>query len=305
MKKYLCYFLAIALLLSLCGCARLPEPLSQAFAPVQELLDEIQQLLEATEPDWDPDDGYTIPFPTWTWNPVEIPTVPVWTEPAEATEPMDTEPPAVEEEHSELYIPGLSVEDVILYFNEVCLDAEFSEGGDPSLLQKWDQPIFYTVYGNPTGKDWAVLIGFLEWLNEVEGFPGFVEAEEEWQTDLEIYFCSESELLEILGDNFENVDGGVTFWYNNSNIITNAIICYREDIDQTVRNSVILEEIFNGLGPVQDSTLRPDSIIYAGYSVPQELTPVDELLIKLLYHPAMKCGMNAEQCEAVIRSLYY
>ena len=43
--------------------------------------------------------------------------------------------------HSELYIEGLSVDDVVLYFKEVVLDAEFSDGGDASLVQKWVVPI--------------------------------------------------------------------------------------------------------------------------------------------------------------------
>ena len=72
-----------------------------------------------------------------------------------------------------------------------------------------------------------------------------------------------------------------------------------------MRNSVILEEIYNGLGPVQDTDLRPDSLIYSAYSTPQELTEIDELILKLLYHPDMVCGMNAQECEAVIRQLYY
>ena len=80
---------------------------------------------------------------------------------------------------------------------------------------------------------------------------------------------------------------------------------YGVEFDQEVRNSVILEEIYNGLGPVQDTDLRQDSLIYSGYSIPQELTEIDELLLKLLYHPDMKCGMNAAECEAVIRNLYY
>ena len=78
-----------------------------------------------------------------------------------------------------------------------------------------------------------------------------------------------------------------------------------DDLDQEVRNSVILEEIFNGLGPVQDTDLREDSIAYSGYSIPQELTEIDELILKLLYHPDIVCGMNAQECEAVIRQLYY
>ena len=70
-------------------------------------------------------------------------------------------------------------------------------------------------------------------------------------------------------------------------------------------DSVILEEIYNGLGPIQDTDLRPDSIIYSGFSEPQSLTDVDELILKLLYHPQLLPGMNADECETVIRQLYY
>ena len=89
------------------------------------------------------------------------------------------------------------------------------------------------------------------------------------------------------------------------NQIYDAIICCRTDLNQVVRNSVILEEIYNGLGPVQDTVLREDSIIYSYYSEPQSLTEVDELILKLLYHPDIVCGMDATDCEAVIRQLYY
>ena len=101
------------------------------------------------------------------------------------------------------------------------------------------------------------------------------------------------------------MDGAVTFWYNGSNQIYDATICYLEDMEGPVRRSVILEEIYNGLGPVQDTWSRADSIIYSGYSEPQNLTEIDELILKLLYHPAIECGMDAQECEAVIRSLYY
>ena len=30
-----------------------------------------------------------------------------------------------------------------------------------------------------------------------------------------------------------------------------------------------------------------------------------KLLLQLLYHPDIRCGMNAAECEAVIRGLYY
>lgn len=235
---------------------------------------------------------------------LHFPTLP---QPTETEPPSETDPPAdlpTVPEHSPLYIPDLSVEDVITYFNEVCLDAEFSTDGNPSLVQKWDVPLCYTIYGTATPEDLDTLNAFADWLNTIEGFPGMYEASDPVEANLTIHFCSEDVLLEILGDNFWGCDAGVTFWYED-NAIYSAVICYRTDLDQYLRNSVILEEIYNGLGPVQDTDLRPDSIIYADYSEPQNLTAIDELILKLLYHPDILCGMTAEECEAIVRELYY
>ena len=219
------------------------------------------------------------------------------------TEPV-TEPAETAPLHSPLYIPGLSVEDVILYFNEVCLDAEFVNGGDATRLQRWESTIYYQLYGDYTEEDLAVLTNFTAWLNTIEGFPGMEETQDPMLTNLRIHFCTQDEMIALLGDNFSYMDAGVTFWYMNDEIY-DAIICYRTDLNQYLRNSVILEEIYNGLGPVQDTELRPDSIIYSYYSEPQNLTEIDELLLKLLYHPRMQCGMTAAECETVIRELYY
>lgn len=215
-----------------------------------------------------------------------------------------TLPPETQPEHSPLYIPGLSVEDVILYFNEVVLDAEITNSGDPSVVQKWSCPIRCILIGDYTETDLAVLTKFTQWLNTIEGFPGICQTEEMTEANLRIHFCEQEEMIQILGDHFWGMDAGVTFWYED-NEIYDATICYRTDLDQELRNSVILEEIYNGLGPVQDTDLRLDSIIYSGFSQPQALTQIDELLLKLLYHPDIRCGMNTAECEEIIRSLYY
>lgn len=206
--------------------------------------------------------------------------------------------------HSDLYIPGVSVEDVILYFNEVNLDAEYNFGGNPQVLQKWGSPIYYILYGNYTDDDLQKIIAFVNWLNTIEGFPGMYETNDLNVANLKIYFCEQDELVSLMGNDYYGADGGVTFWYSD-NVIYEAIICYRNDIDQSLRNSVILEEIYNGLGPAQDTELRPDSIIYSYFSQPQELTIIDEVILKILYNPNLKPGMNKEECERVIRQLYY
>ena len=222
-----------------------------------------------------------------------------------ATEPttIATEPATIATEPApSLYLPGYSADDVVRYFNEVCLDAEFTTGtGNPSLLQKWGEPITCALYGDYTPEDVAIIQGFADWLNTIEGFPGMTLTAD--GGNLSFYFCPEAEMIERLGENFYGCDGGVTFWYQN-NEIYEGIICCRNDLDRSLRNSVILEELYNGLGPVQDTALRPDSIIYSEFSTPQALTDMDKLLLQLLYHPSLECGMDAATCETIIRQLY-
>lgn len=205
--------------------------------------------------------------------------------------------------HWAYYDPDISVENAITWFSEVCLAAEMVNGGDATLIQKWDVPIYYYINGDPTDEDLIALQNFEAWINTVEGFPGMYPTVDLGQANLKIYFCTQQELLNIMGPNFGGLDGAVTYWYED-NAIYNANICIRTDLSQHLRNSVIKEELYNGLGPINDTSLREDSIIFAGYSEPQELTATDKLIMALLYDPSIQCGMNADQCAEIIRNIY-
>lgn len=231
-------------------------------------------------------------------------TVPETTAP-QTTVPETTVPAETEPEHSELYLYDIPVDDVITWFNEVVLDTEFSNGGDATLVQKWETPILYTIHGDPTPEDLVVLESFSTSLNYIEGFPGMYPAQDVNESNLHIHFTEQQKIPDIMGQQYTGLDGVVTFWYDGDNRIYDETICIRTDVEQEVRNSVILEEIYNGLGPVQDTELREDSLIWQGYSIPQDLTLVDWLILRLLYHPDIRCGMDAQACETVIRSLYY
>ena len=77
------------------------------------------------------------------------------------------------------------------------------------------------------------------------------------------------------------------------------------DLDQHTRSSVILEEIYNGLGPLMDTVEREDSIVYQYGSDVTELSDSDWVILKLLYSEEVKAGMDQETCEEVLRSLYW
>ena len=268
--------------------------LFSACAPIAEEppKDEPEEPIIIIEPEEEPEEkpeSEPVPDPT----PEPIP------------EPEPEPEPAPEPEHSELYIPGVSTEDVITYFNEVCLDSEYMVSESSKLLQKWKAPITYEIYGEATEEDREKIASFAAELCEIEGFPGMYEAHK--FPNLKIFFCPYEEFASHVGDfaNNELLDGAVTFWYDDVGNIYDAVICYRTEIEQNLRNSVIIEEIYNGLGPIQDTVLREDSIIYQYYTEAQEMSDIDLLLLKILYSPELECGMNAEECAEIIRQLYY
>lgn len=222
------------------------------------------------------------------------------------TDVSETEPAA--EVHSALYLPGCDADSVFEYFEEVVLDMEYTDGtGDVTVVQKWLTPVWYGIYGTPTEEDLRVLEALFAQLNEIPGFPGIRPAEHAGQENMSLHFLEPDAFREsfsyvIQG---ENADGAAQFWYyTETNELHTARIGYRTDLEQTIRNSVLAEEIINTLG-ISDTVLRPDSIVYQYSNENLVLSDVDLLLLKLLYNPAMQCGMDAERCSGVIQRLYY
>ena len=225
------------------------------------------------------------------------------TEPA-PTEPTPTEP--TKPLHSELYMEEVSQEQMLTYFEEVVLNIEYTTS-QTGILRKWTEPIVYRIIGDATQEDLRVLDELFTQLNEVPGFPGIYPAEVGDFPNLVMYFQDRDEFRLAFSQvvNGEEADGAVQFWfYNATNNIYKGNIGYRTDIDQATRSSVLVEEIINLLG-ITDTVLRPDSITYQYGSEVTQLSAVDWAILKMLYHPAMECGMDKDACAAVLAELYY
>jgi len=287
MKKCISFIL-IMLVISFCGCAISVENVLQSTTRATT---ETVTTAPTTSPTVEPT---TAPTTSPTLEPTTAPTIPPTTEP---TSPL----------HSPLYIEGVTVEKMIEYFNEVVLDMEYSTGdGNPTLVQKWDRPLCYRIEGNPTDADRQALDKLFAKLNGIEGFPG-IRAATGLEQNLTLNFLNLADFRRQFSSviNGETADGAVQFWYyTNTNNIHTARIGYRTDISQQIRDSVIPEEIINSLG-ISDTVLRKDSIVYQYASSTTELSDVDMVILKLLYHPKMECGMTAADSEKIIRELYY
>ena len=236
------------------------------------------------------------PAPTTTMPPPPQTTVPETTVP-ETTVPETTAPPALAD----------PLEDVLTWFDEVVLHMEYSDGtGNPALVKKWRFPILCRIEGDPTDEDLRVLEDFFDQLNALPGFPGIAMAEGLQRESLTLSFLGPEDFRDSFSEvvNGEDAWGAAQFWfYTDTNEIHTARIGYRTDIDQISRSSIVLEEIVNCLG-LSDTELRQDSIVYQYSNDNICLSDVDWLILELLYRPDIQCGMDREQCHAVIESLY-
>ena len=214
----------------------------------------------------------------------------------------ETETP--KEVHCSFYNEKYSVEDVIAAFDEVVLRTEYSDGnGNSSLVQKWEGPIYYTIEGC-SDNDLKVLEDLFAKLNTVEGFPGFEEADGLIQ--LRINFYDDKQFYDEMGHIVEGfADGAVQYWYDTEmNYIYEGHIGYRNTMDDSVRISVLKEEVINLLG-ITDTETREDSITYQYSSTNNELSEMDWIIIHILYHNDIKSSMNSDECHEVIRKIYY
>lgn len=241
-----------------------------------------------------------------TPEPTSIPT-PV---PTPEPDPKGVSASSTHAEHSLYYAPDYSVEEIIEYFCEVTLSAEYPSEDYAPVLHKWVTPISYCLAGDYTESDKALAVMFFECLNCLRGFPGARLTADESGANLIIRFCLRDEFYERMGEAIgnEEADGAVQYWYSmESNELVSAEICCRNDVltDPVTRSSVILEEICNGIGASNDTVLREDSIIYQYGSSVTFPSDTDWLLLRLIYAPQMTPGMDREACEKVLRVLYW
>ncbi|MBQ4253569.1 MAG: DUF2927 domain-containing protein [Erysipelotrichaceae bacterium] len=209
--------------------------------------------------------------------------------------------------HSDNHIPFLSTERLTRYFTEVVLKSEY-RGSHDELLHKWNKPITYH-YDPEISKTTASLIDtFFRKLNRELPLKGVSRTEEPLKANVRIYFLKPEEIYRRVGKqvNYENADGITLYTFSNrTGEIISGKVYYNIDMKRSIRKSVIREELVNLMGLGNDTVLRKDSILYQYSSDNEEPSPIDWLIMKLLYDERMKCGMNHSQCEEIIRELYY
>lgn len=228
--------------------------------------------------------------------------------PAPTSTPMPTPTPAptpTPHPWSEA-VTGVPFYDLADYFVDVALHTEYSENGSMAevLLSRWAAPIYYELSGPYTVHDYMVLDDMIKTLNQTEGFPGIFTADADHTANLTISFLSRQE-MDARTSQYGSCDGFATYqWYNANQEIHHADILYCTDMDDSIRDGVLCEELIQVLGLSNDSEKYPDSIFYQYDSTLSWPAPIDWALFELLYHPNLQLGMTEDQARLALNDLF-
>lgn len=208
-------------------------------------------------------------------------------------------------------VEGFTDEEVIGYFNEVCLYGEYD--GFRDCIIKYDKPIRYALYGEPSQEDIAHVEKLMEALNSVEGFPGISPASGDCDPEMKIYFSSETYFESESACEVPEYSWGyasvLRYIYGDmKGEITNSDVWISEDAHpQLDRNSVICEEIIQSLGLLNDPEYGYYSIFDQNRNDCEWPSALDWAVISAFYDRSIRPGDNAadalRKAEAFIRGM--
>jgi hypothetical protein len=195
---------------------------------------------------------------------------------------------------------GLFSSEEIDYFAEVALGTEF--GGSAAVVARWARPMRVKVNGAPTPADLQTLRQVVQDLNAIlgDGRVSIVERD----PNVNLHFVPRRRFAEVNPDYVSGNEGFVTvFWDAEFRIYRGTVLITTEGISQRERSHLIREELTQGLGLLKDSNRYPESIFYQPWTDTQFYAPIDRTLIRMLYHPALRPGMNEIEVRATFNSL--
>ena len=209
----------------------------------------------------------------------------------------------------EAIAPGLTAynESVVDYFKEVALGFEF--GNESKITRRWEGNMKLFIGGKPTPALLAETNRIVGEINDLANNEFNVEVvSDSLQSNFYIYFGSGNSYAAIFPSQSSYVAsnwGLFSVSYTSSSVLFKGHMYVDINRANLIEQKHLLrEELTQSLGLARDSDLYPESIFQQSFSTKTtEYAPIDKDLIRLLYHPKMKVGLDRDQVDKLLREI--
>lgn len=194
------------------------------------------------------------------------------------------------------------------YFQDISLGFEF--GNASRITRKWTSPVKINVEGDAPPALLAELDLIIEELNALfsDGHEVRLSSGDE-SSNFRIFFGSGDEYAQLNPDAAGQVGGNRGLFYVNWNSSQNLTFgdMYVDivQIEEVFQRHLLREELTQALGLAMDSPRYSQSIFQTSWTSVTSYMDIDEELIRLLYHPEMVSGLNAQEVRRLLIDILY
>ena len=196
--------------------------------------------------------------------------------------------------------------DVIDYFKDIALGFEF--GNTSNITRKWNSEMKVFIGGEPSFELLAEFEKIRTEINELktDGFNVTV-VDDSLQSNYYIFFGSGTKYAEMFPDeaNLVNSNWGLFYllWNGQNQFYSGHMYVDIIRANSIEQKHLLREEFTQSLGFARDSQLYMESIFQSDWTTTIEYAPIDQDLIRLLYHPKMSVGLNELEVDNALREI--
>lgn len=202
--------------------------------------------------------------------------------------------------------------ELVNYFSEVALSAEFHDNSD--RIVKWTEPMsLYIWKDGEFNRQVSIIRNTINKINNLIKGEFKIQLVDNYLKSNAVIFLLEKDEVELLVPSlFEGIEeessGLALIEYDLDNYeIKHAKIFIDINEPLQAQESIILEELTQSIGLMNDSEKYSNSIFYQNKALDSintlEYSQMDMNIIKMLYHPKMKPGLNLKKAEKVIKQI--
>lgn len=197
--------------------------------------------------------------------------------------------------------------EVISYFNKVALGFEF--GGASPITRKWVEDMLIFTGGEQNEVLKNELTKIVSEINDLtsDGFKVGV-VEDSLVSNFYLYLGTGEDYAILYPSQSHLITGNFGLfsvsWDGNDNLNHGHMYVDTHRAKGDAQKHLLREELTQSLGLARDASDYPESIFQQSWTTTTTYAPIDKELIRLLYHPRMKSGLDEMKADQILTDIF-